>query len=140
MITLSMAARCSLRLAHAVTDTRFHMMKRITLLAAVLSMTGCASVTIPPEKIEQSQASIRGAEEMGALGVPSARLHLELAKDQTATAKQMALNGDERAELVLARANADAELALGLAREVSVHTEALKADEDLRAVQARGTP
>jgi hypothetical protein len=42
--------------------------------------------------------------------------------------------------IVLARAESDAELALGLAREVSVHAEAVRANEDLKAVRDRGTP
>ena len=36
----------------------------------------------------------------------------------------MAADGDERAVLVLARADSDAELALGLAREAAVHGDA----------------
>ena len=107
---------------------------------AVLGLTGCATVQIPADRLERNEASIRGAEEVGALGVPAARLHLQLAKDQTETAKTMAAKGDPRAVLVLARAESDAELALGLAREQAVHSDALQASEDLKAVRARGTP
>jgi hypothetical protein len=116
------------------------MMNKLTISLAAFSLAGCAAIQIPPDRLERSEASIRGAEEVGALGVPAARLHLQLAKDQTETAKHMAANGDERATLVLARAESDAELALGLAREVAVHSDALKATEDLKAVQARGAP
>ena len=112
----------------------------LMLSLAVLGMTSCATVQIPPDRLESSEASIRGAEELGASGVPAARLHVQLAKDQTAQAKQMAADGDDRAGLVLARAEADAELALGLAREVAVHGEATRAAEDLKAVRARTTP
>jgi hypothetical protein len=52
----------------------------------------------------------------------------------------MAASGDARAVLVLARAESDAELAMGIAREVSVHASALQATEDLKAVRARGNP
>jgi hypothetical protein len=107
---------------------------------ALLTMAGCASVQIPPEQLERSEASIRGAEETGAEGVPSAKLHLQLAKDQTESAKKMAASGNNRAVLVLARAESDGELALVLAREVAVHSSALQATEDLKAVHARGTP
>jgi hypothetical protein len=116
------------------------MKKTLTLAALAFSLAGCASIQIPPDRIERSQASIRGAEEVGAQSVPAARLHLQLAKDQTENAKSMAAAGDERAVLVMGRAEADAELALGLAREVSVHNDALKATADLEAVQARGAP
>jgi hypothetical protein len=74
------------------------------------------------------------------MGVPAAKLHLQLAKDETVTAQKMAAEGDQRSMLVMARAESDAELALGLAREVTVHNEAVRATEDLKAVRARGTP
>lgn len=115
-------------------------MKPLMLSLAICGLAGCATVQIPTQQLEQNEASIRGAEEIGALGLPAARLHLQLAKDQTALAKTMAANGDARALLVLARSEADAELALGLAREAAVHADAVKAAEDLKAVTARGTP
>lgn len=115
-------------------------MKKLLTAVAVLALTGCAAIQIPPERLERSQASIRGAEELGASGVPAAKLHLQLAKDQTESAKRLADEGDERAVLLMARAEADAELALVLAREVSTHRDAMQAAEDLKAVQARGTP
>lgn len=115
-------------------------MKPLMMSFAVFALAGCAAIQIPSDRLEHSEASIRGAQEVGALGVPTARLHLQLAQDQTATAKKMAADGDERALLVLARAEADAELALGLAREVAVHGDAMQAAEDLKAVNARGAP
>ena len=113
---------------------------RLMLSLVVIGLSGCATVQIPAERLEGSEASIRGAEELGATNVPAARLHLQLARDQTAQAKQLAADGDDRATLVLARAEADAELALGLAREVAVHADALRAAEDLKAVRARTAP
>jgi hypothetical protein len=116
------------------------MNKHVMISLAVLGATSCATVQIPADRLQHSEASIRGAEEMGALGVPSAKLHLQLAKDQTEAAKKLAAAGDDRAVLVLARAEADAELALGMAREVAVHGDAVKAAEDLKAVRAVGAP
>jgi hypothetical protein len=116
------------------------MIKKLFTAIAVLGLSGCAAIQIPPERLERAQASIRGAEELGASTVPSAKLHLQLAKDQTEVAKRMADDGDERSILVMARAESDAELALVLAREVSTHREAMQAAEDLKEVQARGTP
>lgn len=116
------------------------MTRKLIAALAVLACTGCASIQIPPERLERSQASIRGAEELGASSVPAAKLHLQYAKDQTEVAKRLAEDGDERAILVMARAESDAELALVLAREVATHREAMEAAEDLKAVQSRGTP
>lgn len=116
-------------------------MFRTTVVSlAFLALCACATVRIPAERLQRSEASIRSAEELGAQGVPAARLHLQLAKDQTETAKRMAAKGDDRAVLVLSRAEADAELALGLARAAAVHAEATRAAEDLKAVQTRGVP
>jgi hypothetical protein len=115
------------------------MLKLAALSLAVIG-AGCATVSIPPERLEGTSASIRGAEELGAEGVPEAKLHLQLAKDEADAAKSLARNRDPRALLVMGRAEADADLALGLAREAAVRRDALKAAEDLKAVQARGTP
>jgi len=115
-------------------------MKTLLMSLAVLGLAGCASAPMPSAGLQRSQASIRGAEELGALGIPDARLHLEMAKDQDAKGKQMAANGDPRAVLVLARAESDAELAMGIAREAAVHASALKATEDLKVVRARANP
>lgn len=79
------------------------MNKTLTVAALAFSLAGCASIQIPPDRLERSQASIRGAEEVGAQSVPAARLHLQLAKDQTENAKTMAAAGDERAVLVMGR-------------------------------------
>ena len=116
------------------------MIKRLIASLGVLGIAGCAAVTIPPAQLESSEASIRGAEEIGANGVPNARLHLQLAREQTESAKKLAASGDQRAVVVLARAESDAELALGLAREASVHSEALKAAESLAALHTLTTP
>jgi hypothetical protein len=116
------------------------MIKHIALSAAFFTVAGCASILIPPETLQSSESAIRGAEEIGAENVPDAKLHLQLARDQTAAAKQLSLNGDERAIVMLARAQSDADLANGLAREAAAHAEAVKAAEDLKAVRARGTP
>jgi hypothetical protein len=116
------------------------MSKQLMMSLAILGLTGCASVPLPADRLKASETSIRGAEEVGALAVPAARLHLQLAKDETETAKKMAASGDKRALLVLARAESDAELALGLAREVTVHNDALKATEDLKAIKVRDNP
>jgi len=115
------------------------MVKQI-IVASGLSLVGCAGAQIAPEKFEESQASIRGAEEVGANDVPAAKLHLQLAKDQTEKAKKMSAAGDPAAELMLARARSDAELAVVLSREDSIRQEAVKATEDLKTLQDRGNP
>ena len=116
------------------------MKTQVLTALAVLSLAGCATVQIPSDRLEHAQASVRGAEELGALAVPAAKLHLQYAKDQTAAAKRMANDGDENAILMMARAEADAELALSLAREAQTRSRAQQALEVLDQLRSREMP
>ena len=115
------------------------MMKHLFAVLGV-SAVGCAGARVAPEKFEQSQASIRGAEEVGADKVPAAKLHLQFAKDQTDRAKKMSAEGDARAELMLARARSDAELAVALSREEATRQEAARAADELKALRGGVKP
>jgi hypothetical protein len=96
-----------------------------TALVPALTSLGCATAPVPAERLASAEAGIRGAAEVGAEGVPQAALSLKRARDQVAYAKSLAEKGDnERAELVFARAETDAELALALARESAARAEA----------------
>jgi hypothetical protein len=84
-----------------------------------------------------AQASYRGAQEAGAEGNPKARLHLKLAEEEMEQARKLIeqkKNGD--AALALNQAKADAELAIGLAREAKVEAEAQEAVARVKALQA----
>lgn len=116
------------------------MIKQTVTCLVVLSLSGCAAIQIPADHLERVSASIKGAEEVGALGVPDARLHVQLAKEQVETAKKLADKGDERALLYMARAESDANLALGMAHEATIHSDALKAAEDLKALKSPSAP
>jgi len=117
-------------------------MKLISLtsltLASVASMAlaACASSSISPDKVAAPQAQIAAAEEAGAQEQPNAAMHLQLAQDQYQHARRLMREGEnERAEYVLARAAADARLALELARlETTRHeaSDAMKRIEELK--------
>ena len=79
---------------------------------------GCASATPPVnEKAAESSASIRAAEEVGATHDPSAALYLQLAKEEFEHARVLTGPDDkDRANRLLMRAEADAQLSLALAR------------------------
>jgi hypothetical protein len=88
------------------------------LLGMAVAAAGCAS-NPPTAKLESSSAAIRAAEEVGATHVPRAALHLQLAKEQSDRANSLIKEHDnDQAEMLLQRAEADAELAVALAREV----------------------
>lgn len=97
---------------------------RIRLLAAAIAFAGaavgCAHTSVIQERLTAVEAPLRAAEEMGAQRVPRAALHMQYAKDQLAAAEKLDDAGrDRRAQLMLMRAQADAELALALVREAN---------------------
>jgi hypothetical protein len=82
------------------------------LFAALIA--GCASSPVVVNK-EASTSAIRAAEEVGASGVPSASLYLQMAKEELENARILAANGSkEQSESMLSRAQADGELAIAL--------------------------
>jgi Domain of unknown function (DUF4398) len=100
----------------------------------VATLAGCGGAPLPADRLASAEAGIRGASEVGAQSVPEAALHLKMARDQVAQAKTLSREGDaDRAATVLARAEADAELALALTRETAGRAEA---DAVLAQVQA----
>jgi hypothetical protein len=99
--------------------------RRWAALGPVLLVLGCASTPMPAEHLASAEAGIRGATEVGAEAVPQASLHLKMARDQVAQAKGLTQSGDnDRATLVLERAETDAELALALAKESTARGDA----------------
>ena len=115
-------------------------MKQINLLMLAGSVlfaamiAGCGSS--PPMNKEASTSAIRAAEEVGASGVPSASLYLQLAKEELENAKGLAAKGDkEEAESMLSRAQADGELAVALSRGDADKKEAALAIERVRQLR-----
>jgi hypothetical protein len=88
------------------------------------AVAACASQPDPTEHLAASMAAVRGAETAGAAQVPQAALHLKLAEEQIANAKQLMQSGDNgRADAMTIRAFNDAELALALTHEAQVRRE-----------------
>jgi len=108
---------------------------------AALGLVACGSTPAPHEKEASSQAAIRSAKELNAEQVPQAALHLKLAQEQFEKGKSAMNDGDNRrASYILMRAQADAELALALARENKTRAEAQQLIDRLRAVHVQGGP
>lgn len=94
-----------------------------------LAAFACSPSYAPPvQRLADAQAAYRTAQEAGANDDPRAQLHLKLAQEQFATAKTL-LDDEEnrRADFLLIRSKADAELALAIAQERAVRLEAQKA-------------
>jgi len=109
----------------------------VAILAAATSISfACASHPPPTDHMASAIAAVRGAQVAVAQGgqVPEAALHLKLAEEQVAQARQMSDRGDnERADYMTLRAYNDAELALALTRQ---H----EAREAAEAVKRGGSP
>jgi hypothetical protein len=84
-----------------------------------------------------AQSAERSARELGADNEPAAQLSLKLAQDQIAQAKTAMSQGEnERADALLIRAKADAELAIAQARERVARADTQEAIDDSAAQKA----
>ncbi len=100
-------------------------------------LAACGSSLPPPsDRLASAEAAARSARELGAERSPSAKLHLTLAEEQIDKAKGlMKENDNNRADVVLQRAAADAELAVMLAKGVQAKSEAENAQQKLRELK-----
>lgn len=108
-------------------------MKKLLPILAIATplLFACASSMPPPtQRLADAQAAERGAKEVGANSQPESQLSLRLAQEQIAQAeKAMSDEENERADGLLMRARADAELAIAQAREKAATTELARATE-----------
>lgn len=104
----------------------------VLITAAPLVWGGCAgSIPPPTQRMADAQAAERSAKELGANRVPAAQLSLKLAQEQISEAKKaMADDENKRADSLLIRAKADAELALAQTREQNAKVGVEEAVED----------
>ena len=108
------------------------MRKHLFIFCGVAIAACGGSYPEPREAATATEAAVRSAQEVGADKDPSATLHLKYAKDQSDEAKKHVADGDNhRAEMVLARAKSDAELALMMAKAHNHTVEAEKAEAEV---------
>ena len=113
--------------------SRIGIMLFAVAVAATGIVAGCANA---PLRTEASTSGIRAAEEAGAYKVPQASLHLQLAKEELESAKALAAKGDkEKADSMLMRSEADAELAVTLSHKDAEKAEAMEAVERARQLR-----
>jgi hypothetical protein len=103
------------------------------LMIASPFVWGACGATVPPptQRMADAESAERSAREVGANDEPAAQLSLKLADQQIALAKTaMAADDNEKADSLLVRAKADAELAIAQAREKSAHLAKQEAVKD----------
>ena len=104
----------------------------------LVALCGCASAPIVLDRLPETEAPMRAAEDLGAAKVPQAALELKLAQDEEQQAKGFAKDGNKpRADMMMRRAQADAELAVALAREAPLQVEARNAAEAVKLMQQK---
>jgi len=105
------------------------------VIAAPLLWGACGGSFPPPtQRMADAQAAERSARELGANNVPAAQLSLKLAQEQIADAKQaMSAGENQRADSLLIRARADAELAVARTREMTARVDGQEAVADSNA-------
>jgi len=94
--------------------------RSIVSLVISAGLLGACGASIPPptQRLAEAQSAERSARELGANSEPGAQLSLKLADEQIAQAQKAISDGDnKRAESLLVRAKADAELAVAQSRE-----------------------
>ena len=108
-----------------------------TLIATPLLFACGATVPPPTQRMADAESAQRSARELGAEKEPVAQLSLKLADEQISEAKKAITAGDNaRADSLLIRAKADAELALAQAREKGAKVERQEAVADSNAQKA----
>jgi hypothetical protein len=111
--------------------TALHIFSKSIVVGLAATIAACATAAPPTERMEASAGAIRAAEEVGAARVPRAALYLQLAHEQSEHARLLIAKAtpasQAQAASLLARAQADAELALTLARESEERALAQKA-------------
>ncbi|WP_437670034.1 DUF4398 domain-containing protein [Sorangium sp. So ce131] len=107
-----------------------------------LALTACGGTVPPPnQQLASSEAAFRAADEVGARSDPQATLHLKLAREQIDQAKALMQNEEnEAAHRLLLRAQADAELALALAKQRATQAEAQEALKQVEKLKQAGAP
>lgn len=92
---------------------------------------------VPTQRMADAESAERSARELGANNEPSAQLSLKLAQEQIGQAKTAMADGDNvRADSLLIRAKADAELAVVQAREKGAKVAVQNAVDDSAAQKA----
>jgi hypothetical protein len=107
----------------------------ISLVFVAPFIAACGGSLPPPtQHLADAKAAERSAVELGANDEPAAKLSLKLAQEQiTQAEKEMADGANERADSLLVRAKADAELAIAQSREKGAKIESQKAVQESAA-------
>lgn len=113
----------------------------MTTTCLIAGASGCVSTRYSQDKATDVQAAMRAAEEVGAPALPQAALHLQFAKQQLEDAEKLNRQGEpHRANMLLDRAQVDAELAIQLAQTEQEQKEAQEAWNKVKELRPEPAP
>jgi hypothetical protein len=105
----------------------------VAIAGSMAMASACASP--PQQQLMQTKSAIRAAEEVGAQETPKAAYHLRVAQEQLEIGRALMEDRERDAELILRRAEVDAELAMAYSRSDEALQEARQARDEVRELQ-----
>jgi hypothetical protein len=116
------------------------MMRWLSVAACIALGSGCASAPpVPAQRFVDAEGAIKTAQDLGAENSPQAKIHLQKAQDQLASARKLSKDEPEVAARKLDSAQAEADLAKSLTREQQSRAAADEAKAKLNALNLSGT-
>jgi hypothetical protein len=114
----------------------FRQVLSFSMVAGCLALSACGGAAVPRDQLTQAEAAVKGAEVGGANEEPKAALHLKLAREELTKAQNMINDGEnEDAARMVARAQADADLALALAKQAAARKDTAEAKEQIDQIK-----
>ena len=108
------------------------------LAFAALSLPACGGAPPLPPTVADAEGAIRTARELGAPTDPQGSLHLNLAQEELDKAKKLFSGGDPKnGDLQVARASADADLALAEARLAQSRAQTQQVMDQAKIIKAQ---
>ena len=93
-------------------------LRGLGLLTLSAALAACAGAPVPTTRLATSRSAVQVAEQAGGEMTPGASQRLALARSELGAAEELLKRGENReAELVLVRAQVDAEVSLAMTRE-----------------------
>src|SRR5262249_40522956 len=106
--------------------------------AAAAAALGCGGSVPPPNDAwAAAQGDVGRAQTAGALDVPAAKLHLQLAQEDLQVSHQLMGNDNERAASLCAVASSEAQLALSLAAQAKAEARAQGAQTEMQKANGK---
>jgi hypothetical protein len=111
------------------------LLSRLGFATAAVAIAACGSSQIPTTRVASTAAAVRSAHEVGSDAIPEAALHTRMAEDEMRAAQRLIREDKpEQADLLLARSQSDAELAIGLTRAAKAKAQADAATAKLQSI------